>query len=206
MKKYQGVLERVKEIEYKRGIVYEKTSGNLYKKSKIAYLLFLIWTFIMNFMYVVGFMMYSDSEQMSLYKNSLITVSVCTALLILAYILTNLKLNVTGGIISTVSSVLTVLSVGNFLKDENGFLGYKISFYWRHLVPAVIMLLIIALLMFISVRERIKTDKLYKSVVNNLFEEYKRNHTGELSEQEWENFLKNYNHEEYKRSLKNNEQ
>jgi len=160
----------------------------------------------MNFMYVVGFMMYSDSEQMSLYKNSLITVSVCTALLILAYILTNLKLNVTGGIISTVSSVLTVLSVGNFLKDENGFLGYKISFYWRHLVPAVIMLLIIALLMFISVRERIKTDKLYKSVVNNLFEEYKRNHTGELSEQEWENFLKNYNHEEYKRSLKNNEQ
>lgn len=204
MKKYSGVLDRVKDIEYKRGICYEKTSGKLYKKSKIAYLIFLIWTFIMNFMYVVGFLSFSTAEELSFYKDSIITVSVCTVLLILGYVLTCFKLNLTGAIISLVSSVINILSVAVFLKSEDGFLGYKLAFYWRHLVPLVIMLLIIAFLCFISVRERVKVNKLYKNVVDNLFEEYRKNHTEELNEQEWEDFLKNYNHEEYKRNLKNN--
>ena len=41
MKKYEGVLKRVREIEFKRGITYAKTDGKLYKGSKVLFIL--IW-------------------------------------------------------------------------------------------------------------------------------------------------------------------
>ena len=84
-----------------------------------------------------------------------------------------------------------VLSFANHLKDSLGFLGYKFSFYWRHSVPALVLCLMLIWLIAIAVRERVKTEKQYKKIVENLYNTY---HKGddEITEEQWEEFLQNY--------------
>ena len=42
MKLQQNILNRVRQVEEKRGIVYAKTDGKLYKTLKVFYIIFLV--------------------------------------------------------------------------------------------------------------------------------------------------------------------
>jgi len=205
MKKYDGVLQRVRDVEKKNGIVYAKPDGKLYITLKVLYSIVGIWTFFMNLFYVLGFLlMYSGTDNMKTVANSLITVSVCTGVMILGYVLNCCKIYLAGGIASIAPAALLIPLFGNVLEDGLGFMGYKLSFYWRHLGPLAVMIILMIIMTVIAVRANIKLDRQYKRVCENLFNMYNVDPQSgnELTEEQWDEFLKNYDPNEYKKQFK----
>lgn len=204
MKKYDGILKRVREIEEKKGIHYAKPDGKLYKTLNVIYLLFFIWTLLIDALVILSFSLnYNITENKGNIMNTIITVSVLTATLLAGYIFNRVKFYLTGGILSIVSLVFSTLVFANQLKDGLGLWGFQYKFYWRHLVPAVIMVILMVVMTVISVRARIKTDKQYKLVTDNLFNMYNGNADGsDITEEQWQKFLEEYDHNEYKQQFK----
>lgn len=192
MKKHLGVLKRVREIEEKRGIEYARTSGKLYKGLKVVHILSASWALLMNLFFLLSlWIVFSGKEKMAELEGLVLTVAVCSLGLILGFVLTCLKINIAGAVSSLVSSVMLIVTYGREMSDVLGFWGFKPSFYWRHLIPLALAIITIIWMVIIAVRERIKTNKLYKKVSEGLYEEFKKN--SENTDEEWEEFLKNYN-------------
>lgn len=205
MKKYDGVLKRVRDVERKNGIVYAKTDGRLYKTLKAFYCIFGIWTFFMNLFYVLGFLlMYSGTDNMKNVKASLITVSVCTVLIIIGFVLNCLKAYIPGGILSVIPCAFLIPTFAHPLEDSLGYLGYKASFYWRHFAPLTVMLILIVWITVLAVRAKVKTNRQYKRVTENLYNMYNLDSRSEneISEEEWNTFLETYDPYSYKRQFK----
>lgn len=194
MKMYDGVLARAREMEQKRGIKYARTNGKLYKTLKVLYSIIGIWTFFMNLFFVLGFLlMYSNTDSMSKALNPVITVSVCTLGLIAGYVLNCVKLHIPSVILNILSSSFLIAVFAGLLQDTFGLWGYKVSFYWRHLVPILFIVIFSVFLTVIALREKYKTQKLYKKVTENLFDTYNISNDENISEEQWEEFLQNYN-------------
>lgn len=194
MKMYDGVLARVREMEQKRGIKYARTNGKLYKTLKVLYSIIGIWTFFMNLFFVLGFLlMYSNTDSMSKALNPVITVSVCTLGLIAGYVLNCVKLHIPSVILNILSSSFLIAVFAGLLQDTFGLWGYKASFYWRHLAPILLIVIFSVFLTVIALREKYKTQKLYKKVTENLFDTYNISNDENISEEQWEEFLQNYN-------------
>lgn len=205
MKKYDGVLKRVREVERKNGIIYAKPDGKLYITLKVIYSIVGLWSFFMNLFYVLGFLlMYSGTDNMKNVSNSLITVSICTAVLIAGYALNCCKLYLAGGILSVLSAIMLIPTFARPLEDSLGYFGYKASFYWRHFAPLVIMIALITWLTVLAVRAKVKTERQYKRVSENLYNMYNCNIAeGEISEEAWNSFLESYDPHNYKKQFRN---
>ncbi len=208
MKKYYGVLQRVRMVEEKNGIRYAKPDGKLYFALKFIYSALGLWTFFMNLFFILGFLlMYSGTENFASVKNSIITVAVCTGVLVLGYVLNCCKLYLAGGILSVAPAVFLIPLFGGILEDSLGFLGYKISFYWRHFGPLALMVILMVWLTALAVRATIKTDRQYKKVTENLFNRYNVSDDGsDVSEEQWDEFLSTYDPADYKKQFKKQEQ
>jgi len=198
MKMKYNVLQRVRQIEEKKGIIYAKADGRLYKTVKFFYVLFWIYALAMNLLYVfANLLVHSGTEVFASIKNSLITVSIASAVMIIALIIMKFKdqiwSNVTVIALNLLSAVFLILTYANLMEDVVGLWGFKYSFYWRHSVPLAIIAILAVWLCAIALRANLKTNKQYKAVVNNLYEQYNLSAENEqLSEEEWEDFLKNY--------------
>ncbi len=198
MKKYDGVLQKVHQIEEKYGIKYATPDGSLYKGVRVAYTLAFVWALVMNLLFILGFLtMYLGTENFSDALKYIITVSVCSVVLIAGFVLNRFKLYLTSGILSILSAVLLLPVFATQLTDDLGFLGFKFSFYWRHAVPLLLIVLLMTWLTIIALRSKIKLDKEYKRVVENLFNEYNVSNAKNVSAEQWEEFLSGYNPKDY---------
>ena len=193
-----NILQRVRQIEEKAGIKYAKTDGKLYKSLKVVYVIAFIYSMVMNVLYLLGnLLIYSGKESFANIKNTLITVTVATVGLIAALVFAKFKkqiwANITAVVLNLFSGVFLILTFAHLLEDDLGFLGYKFSFYWRHSVPLLLIIILSIWICIIALREILKTQKQYKKVVENLYEKYNVSSENEqLSEEEWDEFLKNY--------------
>lgn len=187
---YDNILEKVKEYEEKRGIVYAKTDGGLYKALKIIYILLFIYTMVMNAMFLLGAAL-SETVFKNL-KNSVYTVLGITVLLIASLVIMKFKNTVWANIVSTVLNILgctgLCLTFGVLLQDV---IGFKISFYWRHLVPLCLMAIVTIALCAVALRAVIKTQKTYKKIVENIYENYTASEDTTLTDEQWQEVLKN---------------
>lgn len=194
MKKYEGVLQRVREIEYKRGITYAKTDGKLYKGLKICYVLSFAWIFITCTMMILGHLIImSDGTEID--KNFLITSSVCLGAVIIGFVLQLFKQHIAGTAINTVSALFLIFQISSVLKYDLGFLGYRTDFYFYYLIPAVLMIIFAVCMSVIAIRAEIKLNRMYKKVTENLYEMYRisEKDSVNMTDGQWEEFLKNYN-------------
>ena len=203
MKKYEGVLERVRILEEKRGISYAKTDGKLYKTLKVLFTIFFSYTFIMNLMFIMSMFLLPVIQNVKLsdVMNLIITVSVCSVLALTGFILTYCRKYLVGGILTALPMLFSIPSFALPLMDDlNGFLGFKISFYWRHFGPIVVTSALIIWMTVIAVRANTKTDRMYKKVCENLFNIYKisEGEVENITEEQWTEFLANYNPNDYK--------
>ncbi len=200
MKKYDGVLKKVRIQEEKKGIYYAKPSGSLYKNLRRLYNFFFAYAFIFNALFIASIFVNIDAGiisggQLDSVYNCVIIVAVGTVLTIAGLILLYKKLYLAAGITSAIPIVLMLVFYANQMQDSfEGFLGLRPSFYWRHGAPLSLMLILMIVLVLIALRAEIKTNEMYKKVTENLFNEYKQS-VGEdvnISEAEWEEKLKNY--------------
>ena len=198
MKMQYNILQRVRQIEEKAGIRYAKADGRLYKTLKVLYVILFAYTMVMNLLYLLGTaLVYSGKEVFAEVKNSLIIVVVASIGLVAALVFARFKskiwANITSMVLNLLSCIFLVLTFAQRLTDDLGFLGYKFSFYWRHSVPLLLIVAFSVWFSIIAIRATAKTQKQYKKVVENLYEKYNlASEIEQFSEEEWEEFLKNY--------------
>ena len=90
---------------------------------------------------------------------------------------------------------------GAVMKDDLGFMGFTASFFWRHFAPLAWLGILMTATTVIAVRARIKTEKQYKKVTENLYKLYQST-GGDISDDQWEEFLKEYDPTDYKKLFK----
>ncbi len=203
MKKYDGVMKRARELEEKNGIKYAKISGKLYKTIDFFYLLCGIWIVLMNAFYIIGqVVFYSDKGNIDKHLNSIVTVSVCSGVMIAGYLFVRFKKQIIGAVLTVVSAAMLVSVFANYLADDSASLGYKPSFYLRHFAPAVILAALVIWLTVIAVRERVKTDRQYRKVAENLYNMHTSllaDGNSDMTDEQWDEFLANYDPDQQKK-------
>lgn len=195
MKKYDGVLQRVREIEFKRGIKYLDRDSYQYKVIKVLCFITTAWALIINLFYILGnLLVYSGTEASGTMLNRVITVSVCSVTIIVSLILNAFKIYIADALLNVVSSLFLIFHFAGNLHDDFGFLSLKTSFYFRHLIPLAIMSILMIIMTVITVRAEIKTNRMYVKVTENLYNMYnfKDSEADRMTDEQWDEFLKRY--------------
>lgn len=202
MKMQESILRRVRAVEEKNGIKYAKTDGRLYKTLRAFYIILFAYTTAVNLLYIAGMTyVYLGTDNFKNVVNSIVTVSICTALIAVGFVLSFFRFKLAAGIISIVPEIFLIPVFGIALSDSLGFLGFKASFYWRHFAPLALLVILMIFTTVIAVRARIKTEKQYKKVTDNLYKLYRQN-GNDISDEQWEQFLNNYDPTDYKKLFK----
>ena len=190
MKMYEGVLAKTRDWEYKRGIKYLDSESKTYKALSVFYVIFTVYAMLMNLLVILGFALTGRDTDI------IITVGVCSLIIIAGFVLNRFKLFITGAVVSIAPMVLLNVVFARLMEADfgTGFLGLKWSFYIRHLAPMAIMTLLLVAMTVIAVGARVKLQKHYKGVVENLFNTFKAENPekSNVSEDEWEKYLESY--------------
>ena len=190
MKMYDNIIQKVRLYEEKRGIVYVKTDGKLYKGFKIFYILLFVYTMAMNSIFLLGAVL--SETIFNALKNSVYTVFGLSIMLVVSLVVMRFKNTVWANILSAVLNVLSCVGLGfTFGVLLQDVIGFKTSFYWRHLVPLCLMVIVNLAFTFIALRAVFKTRKTYKKIIENLYTSYKASEDTALSDEQWEEVLKN---------------
>lgn len=206
MKMQESVLRRVRMVEEKHGITYAKTDGRLYKALRVSYTLLFIYTMGINLLFICSMLITRlGTDNFKGILNSLITVIVCTVLIIAGYVLSFTRFKLVSGILSVLPEIMLVVVFGSIMKDSLGVMGFKVSYFWRHFAPLLILVILMAVTTVIAVRARIKTEKQYKKVLDNLYALYSLN-SDDISDEQWEAFLEEYDPTDYKKIYKESKQ
>ncbi len=196
MKKYDSILKRVEEVECKLGVSYAKTNGKLYKICRFFNLLGVIYLFCINLLFILGALLMKSNGNPIATDQTVILIAVFTALEVLGQVFTFTKLNIIGNALNLAAlSYLIFISVKLCEGYTSGFFGLTLIFYIRHLPSFIIILLFSTWMLVISLRQRIKTNRQYKRIISNLYVNYNNAHKSdnlEVSDEEWEEFISNY--------------
>ena len=199
MKYYDGIIKRVNMLEKKNGIFYAKPSGKLFGSLKIIYILVFLYTIFNNCAYLLGtYLNYKGG--LADVMNPLITVSVCTLLMIAGFVLLFKKLYLVSAILTVAPSVVLIPTFGVMLKDKLAIKAYLPKYYWRHFIPLLILITLVCFMAIIVVRARIKFKQMYTKVTENLYNLYNINLKSDkdISDEQWAYFLENYDPFTYK--------
>lgn len=198
MKIYEGVLSRTHEYEYKRGISYANVDSPSYKRLKVFYIIALVWTILVNALSAFSLSLLPENNPAKdTIFNIIVMFGVVSALLILGAILNRLKVYITSGIISLVSAIFTLVYISVEFTAPSGFLGFRTDFYFKHVIPLLMLAICITAMTVIAVRAKVKFRKNYQKVTENLYAEFCEKNGEHISEDEWREFLENYDHSEY---------
>lgn len=202
----ENVLKRVRMLEEKKGIHYAKTGGKLYTVLKVLYIIAFAAVVAMNLLYIAGMMLVNfGTDRFSSVADSVITVSLCTAVLTAGFVLSFFRFKLTAGIMSVVPAVILIPVFALLLKDSLGFMGVKTSFYIRHFIPLALLIIFIAGMVIIAVRERVKTKRQYTAVMENLYKTYNENSSDDvIDDEEWNKFVDSYDPSNYKALFREN--
>ena len=200
MKKYDNILKRVEAYEKKCEITYAKTDGKLFFYLKIFLTISFLYMFFINIMTSLSlFLRAASLEKYTIMpKQQLITFTVITCLsvffLILTYFKNNwIKLVATACLLA--SNIYFIFPLYSISNNGLGFFKLISDFYWRHFAPFALILIFTIWMIIIIIRQEYRINFRYNTIVNNLYQAYKNDPNANfsaLSEEEWNEFLKNY--------------
>ena len=213
MKKNKNILEKVESYKYKRGISFATAQGTLYKTFKIIATVAFVWFLVFNLLYILsGFLNLSDVNTNEI-KENLISIMCCTALLSFGFILNCTKLHLIGSLIIPLPLIYNILifyqmisSVSNnsdVIDASNYILNMPPLFYYRHLIPAFLLLICCIVMAIIDIRANIKNNKLYDHIASCLYKE-QFSADADLSEEEWSKLIENSDKQNYSQQFSEN--
>ena len=195
MKMYDSVLQKVAKYEEKNGIYYTKTNGKTFKWLTAALCVPFLYLLAMNVFYLFSFGVFCYYEGFKpKVISSLSIVSVCTVALIVGFILLLKKFKISGLITQLSPLPLLLVGFGYYLKEPVVF-SFKASFYYRHFVPIVLLFILLCVMLVIAIKERRHIKQSYTRVYQGIYEQYQAKHPDSLNDEDWEDFLNNYNGE-----------
>ena len=187
MKKNQDILDRVEQYKYKRGIQFADKNGRLYGVMKICSLLSFIYFMVFNGLYILAqtMMVSLGQNKFADIKSSFIPITVCTVIIIVAFILSRTKLSFFSSIAIIPPLVINLLvftrtvasaSGSNGVEDiSNYILGMPPFYYYRHVIPTALLIIFFAVMAGIEIYAYIKNSKLYNHLAeggySNQFDE-----------------------------------
>lgn len=192
MKKQANILEYVEKYKYKYGISYADENSSLVKKLSVVTSLVWIYSIAIFTLTVLSFSLnfYGGSMNYSEFSGVYITTIVGLVGLIVAAILYRHKQKIIGLVIATISQ-LAVLYAHEAISMYG--INYFTGFYWKYLIPAIIFSCLAVVIIFVLVRAIIKTNRIYNMLVYALYKKYGSENGEKISEEKWQEFLKEYN-------------
>lgn len=200
MKKYDSILKRVEAYEKKCEITYAKADGKLFTYLRVLLTLSVVYMFCINMLTSVS--LFAKATALGKYnvmdKQSLIAMTVIILLSAVFMILTYFKndwVKLVGSVSLLACNVYLIFPLYNISNDGLGFFRLSPVFYWGHLVPFVLILIFALWMAVIILRQKYMVNFRYNTIINNLYQAYKNDHTTNyltLSEEEWNEFIENY--------------
>ena len=194
MKYYEGITKKIELLEQKNAIFYAKPGGKLYNWFKFIYIAIFIYGNFNTLAYVLGVSI-TYREHLGDFLWDILTPAICTVLMLAGLVCILKKWHIAGASLTVPSAVVLVFFFKYRLADELTIDSVFPKYYWRHLVPMLVIILCVLWLTGIAVRAHLKFRSQYIRVTENLYNLYKRDVTDgkEISEEEWEEFLEKYN-------------
>lgn len=193
MKRNANILEYVKKYKYKYGI--SNVSENTRIMNVLTAFIALSWcyAFFMAVVFILGtsLQIKHGLVDFSYFKNSFISIVTGTTLMIIAAVMFFCKKKIVAFAVSIISQPVIVMAFAHLLKDPIGDL--KWSFYWRHAIPAMVLVVFAAIELIFLINGIIKDNKLYDMLVEGLYKQYGTSDGEKLTDDEWNEFLTNYN-------------
>lgn len=199
MKYYDGVLQRVRKIEDKNAISYAKPGGKLYNVIRVIYIVALVYGMLNATAYLLG-MLVRYSEHLKDFMADIIPVAVSLLILVAGLVCLLKRWHIAGAVLTVIPSAVFIFFFRDKLVDELTINGVHLKYYWRHFAPMLIVIILVVWMLIIALRAELKTKKQYIRVTENLYNLYKVNVTDgeEISEEQWDEFLKRYDPLQYK--------
>lgn len=192
MKKNINILEYVEKYKYKYGISYAQEGGKLVKVLSIITGVVWIYSFFMLALSILSFALNfsAGALEYSDLSNVFITTIICAVTMVIAAVLFVCKQKIAFCIVTIAIQPFIVLA---YEPISVYGMGYVAGFYWKYAVPAILLVLFSAILLFILIRAKVKTNKLYNMLVDGLYKQYGTRDGEKLTDAEWQEFLSNYN-------------
>ena len=194
MKKQANILEYVEKYKYKYGISYADEKSNLVKKLYKFIKLFTIFMIGFIFVFNLSLLFRAQTENFSFLaiNNSAYATDFYVLLGCLVILIATLLLAKFNKLFLAIGIVVLPISVECFKGATTSNLTYMTTFYVGA-IPAYFAVLLIAALIFILIRVKIKTNRIYDMLVEGLYKQYGSKDGEKLTEAEWQEFLKQYN-------------
>ncbi|MBO4467814.1 MAG: hypothetical protein J5766_00800 [Clostridia bacterium] len=196
MQKYKNISEKIKKIEYKLGVSYVKTSNSAYKRLRIFNMICVIYLLGINTLTLLSAYLHKIwANEFYFTRLTYILLIVGTLMEVGGVVLNFFKIHVIGNLLNIIPLPYFVCVFAPMLKHPEGLFGYRVIFYTRHLISYVFILILSLVMIFIAVRQQIKARLLYKKILENIYEEYKKKKGEEdfsVSEADWDKYVKNF--------------
>ena len=190
MKYNRAVLSRVDAYRKRKGLKILDTDSPLYAVVKFFYIVGFIWFAAIQLLFFLGqALILSDDKQADLvYMNHFYIIAGAVALGVIGFILLLRKKHEIGGALNVVALATATYEYYVLLVLKNQNIDSMTKFVWRHLIPAVIMVLAAAIMCIIAIRAKALLKRDYNYALEALYVTYKDRLRGN-SEEEWEALL-----------------
>ena len=189
MKMNETILKQVKKSEEKYNIRYAKKDGALYSGLRTAF--FIAFAFAAVFAIFVILQPWANEGVK--YESSATIPTIYTFLIggAIGAVFAINKISIGSVIFTVPTGGLAVIEFAKLLPDPNGIFFLNLKFYWAHLIPILVIIGCAIGMFLIEIRAKHILKKGYDKISKRIYEEYS-SHAENLSEEEWEEFLKTY--------------
>ncbi len=218
------IVEAIEKYKYKHNIKYATPQSSLFNTLHVLLLLSVIYFFAFNFFYIAGaFLQLAEAKTNDNYstvfnsvKWTLFPVLITTCLVIVGLVLTYFSnaaiiklplqpigcfLSASAAIVNVVFYLRAVKSVVYTLDDYHYLFGIQSFFYWRNLLPVLLITAFGVWMGIIYIRAKRKDKAIYDSTVESLWNCYRSGDTKGMSQEEWDSFLQEFDHTGYKKQF-----
>ncbi len=194
MKYYKSVLQKVEEINYKKGIVRIDTESSIYKSSKILYYISFAWFMLFHGLYILSnataFFFYKAAAQ-NIHTELFVTSIIVFVFMVAGIIFVKKNWQIPAfalTVVAGISQIVTLNSNDNISLAflDKGVLGNK--FFWFHHAPIVLLILFVLILFVIDIKTKIALRKDYTRTLASMFTNYSETHPT-VSDAEWKAHL-----------------
>ena len=202
MKYVESIAQRVRAAEIRSALFYTKPTDKLYKRLRTLYTVFTAISAITSLLFVAARytriealtaagLNLDNANHINSLKSTILTVGICAAVQLIALILSFVKLEYLSAPITLLSGTVSCIILADNSTNTMEFNeGINPSFWLRHFIPFLLALLFIVWLVILKARAEIIFRRNYLNLVSYIYKTY---HTDDMSDSQWEDFLKEYN-------------
>lgn len=185
MKYKEFVNPIVDEFEYKKGISYVKTDSRVYISTRVVYILSFVYKIFCSLILIAGMSFVKEPLEKSMRVNVISS----AVLYMLAFVVMLFKVDFVSAIFNILAVILEMTVAIPGLVIYADAVSIQPSFYWKHLIPMLLVLITCGIMAYISVSAYFKRRRSRKTVLDKLYNENSEA-LKEGGESAWEELLK----------------